>query len=401
MNRAEGVTGEGLFCYNLPDCTARQGGKATMKEKGKSDVYFADLRSKAKKDLLSKVARLLDRLKLKEKVRKNYLVALKVHFGERGNTAFLRPVFVRTLVDRVRGCGGKPFLTDTNTLYVGSRGDSVNHYENAIDNGFGFAGVGAPVIIAGGLRGNRFQAVKVDLPHYREVEIAPELVDADTIIGVTHFKGHEMSGFGGTLKNFGMGAASRQGKLSMHSTASPFVKSGLCNGCQSCLRWCAYNALTMEGEKASIDSGRCTGCGACLPTCPSEAIKIVWDQGVDTMQEKMVEYAYGALHPKRGRALFLNFLMQITPLCDCYPFSDAPIVPDIGILASEDPVAVDQASADLVNAQHGNRASALTGNHAPGEDKFRGVAPGIDWTLQLEYAQKIGLGRRSYRLVKL
>lgn len=372
-----------------------------MGKKKQSAVYFSDLRSKAKKDTLGKVSVLMNRIDVSDRVKKNALVAVKIHFGERGNTAFLRPLFARAVVDRIGKCGGKPFLTDTNTLYVGSRGDSVNHYRNAIDNGFGFAAVGAPVIIAGGLRGNRCRKVEVNLEHYKEVEIATELVDADAIVGLTHFKGHEMTGFGGTLKNFGMGAASRQGKLSMHSTASPYVQTKICTGCKSCLRWCAYGALTVEGKKASLEPERCTGCGACLPTCPSGAIKIVWDQGIDEMQEKMIEHAYGALYPKRENSLFLNFLLNITPLCDCYPFSDAPIVPDIGILASDDPVALDQASADLVNQQQGNTASALTANHAPGEDKFRGVAPDIDWTLQLRYGERIGLGSRKYSLVKI
>jgi uncharacterized Fe-S center protein len=371
------------------------------KAKG-SAVFFSDLRAKAKKDLLGKLGKLLDRLDLKERVKKNFLVAVKIHFGERGNTAFVRPLFVKPVVDGIKRCGGKPFLTDTNTLYVGSRGDSVSHYANAIENGFGYAAVGAPVVIAGGLRGNRSVNVTVNLSHYREEEIATEIADADTLVGITHFKGHEMSGFGGTLKNFGMGAASRQGKLSMHSTASPFVKSELCSGCRSCLQWCAYGALAMTRKKtARITSETCTGCGACLPTCPEGAIKIVWDSGIRQMQERMVEYAYGALHPVRERSLFINFLMNITPLCDCYPFSDAPIVQDIGIAASHDPVALDQASVDLVNRQPGNRESALKANLEPGEDKFRGIAPDIDWGVQLSYAEHIGLGSRSYRLIRV
>ncbi len=369
-------------------------------EKG-SAVYFSDLRSTPKKDLLGRLGTLLDRLDLKGKVKKNSLVALKIHFGEKGNTAFVRPLFVRPVVDRVRALGGKPFLTDTNTLYVGSRGDSVSHYANAIENGFGYAAVGAPVVIAGGLRGNRFQRVAVGLSHYEEVEIAPELADADVLVGITHFKGHEMSGFGGTLKNFGMGSASRQGKLSMHSTASPFVKKDVCTGCRTCMSWCAHGAISLHSKRAEIDSAVCTGCGACLPTCPEGAIRILWDQGIRDMQEKMVEYAYGALHPRRDRSVFLNFLINVTPLCDCYPFSDAPIVGDIGILASHDPVAIDQASADLVNRQAGNADSALKTGLEPGEDKFRGVAPDIDWTLQLAYAEQVGLGRRSYTLHKV
>lgn len=371
-----------------------------MRKKG-SAVYFSDLRSTAKKDLLGRLGTLLDRVDLKQKVRKKSIVALKIHFGERGNTAFVRPIFVRPVVDRIRAHGGRPFLTDTNTLYVGSRGDSVSHYGNAIENGFSYSAVAAPVIIGGGLRGNRFERVRVDLKHYREVEIAPELTDADAIVGITHFKGHEMSGFGGTLKNFGMGSASRQGKLSMHSTASPFIKKEVCTGCRTCVSWCAHGAISMEAKKAAIDSGKCTGCGACLPTCPEGAIRIVWDQGIREMQEKMVEYAFGALHRKRDRSVFLNYLINVTPLCDCYPFSDAPIVGDIGILASHDPVAIDQASADLVNQQRGNEESALQGGHGPGEDKFRGVAPEIDWTLQLDYAEQVGLGTRKYDLHKV
>lgn len=367
----------------------------------KSTVYFSDLRTGDKKSLLEKIGRLCDRLGLNKKVKKNFMVAVKIHFGERGNTAFVRPVFVKTIAERVRQAGGKPFLTDTNTLYVGSRGDSVNHYENAFGNGFVFEAVGAPVIIAGGLRGNRFLPVEVNLNHYRVVEIAPEIVDADTIIGVTHFKGHELSGIGGTLKNFGMGTASRRGKLSMHSNAGLVVKTKVCAGCRSCLSWCAHGALSMVEKRAYIDPELCTGCGACLPTCPEGAIKVLWDQGIAEMQEKMVEHAYGAIHPKKDQAVFINFLMNVTPLCDCYPFSDAPIVPDIGIVASVDPVAVDQASADLVNRQAGNVDSALKTNFAPGEDKFRGVAPDVDWTLQLRYAEEIGLGRRSYRLVEV
>lgn len=372
-----------------------------MKKREKSVVCFSDLRAQAKKDLLGKLGMMLDRLGIKEKVKNNFLVAVKINFGERGNTAFVRPVFVKTIIERIRKNGGKPFLTDTNTLYVGSRGDSVKHLENAFGNGFGLESVGAPVIIAGGLRGNRCSRVAVNLKHYREVEIATELVDADTLIGVTHFKGHEMSGFGGTLKNFGMGAASRQGKLSMHSTSSPFIKASLCSGCRSCLAWCAHGAIAIHEETALIDQSSCTGCGACLPTCPEGAIKIVWDQGIHDMQERMVEYAYGAIKPLRSRSLFINFLMNITPLCDCYPFSDAPIVQDIGVLASEDPVAVDQASVDLVNRQPGIPSSALKTNFSPGEDKFRGVAPDIDWSPQLLHAEKIGLGRRAYRLVNV
>jgi len=366
-------------------------------------VWFADLRAGTTQNLLSKLERLLAQAGLAERIGKKHLVAVKIHFGELGNTAYVRPVYVRRVVERVRGLGARPFLLDTNTLYVGSRGDSASHYETAIANGFDWSAVGAPVVIGGGLRGTRFAAVPVNLTHYREVEIAPEIADADAVVGITHFKGHEMSGFGGTLKNFGMGCASRQGKLSMHSTTGPHVDRESCAACHSCVRWCAFGAIRIdpEDDTVRIDPEHCSGCGACLPTCPAGAIRIDWNQDLRGMQERMAEYAYGALHPKRDRAIFLNFLMQISPLCDCYPFADAPLVPDIGILASTDPVAIDQASVDLVNAQPGHPLSRHAAELGPGEDKFRAAAPRVDWGIQLAHAEHIGLGTRSYSLVAI
>jgi len=366
-------------------------------------VWFADMRSSTKQNILAKIDLLLSKTGLEEKVGRKQLVALKIHFGELGNTAYVRPVYVRRIVESLRRLGARPFLIDTNTLYVGSRGDSASHYETAIANGFDWSAIGAPVVIGGGLRGNRFAPVTVDLKHFREVEIAPEIVDADAIVGITHFKGHEMSGFGGTLKNFGMGTASRHGKLCMHSTTNPRVKTEVCTACHSCIRWCAFGAIRAAGENrtASIDPERCSGCGACLPTCPVGAIQIDWNQDLRGMQERMVEYAFGAIAPKRERAIFINVLLQISPLCDCYPFADTPLVPDIGILASTDPVAIDQASVDLVNEQPGHPLSTRTALLGPGADKFRAAAPKVDWGIQLDYAERIGLGTRTYELPKL
>jgi uncharacterized Fe-S center protein len=366
-------------------------------------VWFADMRGSTKQNILGKLDLLLSRTGLEEKVGRKHLVAVKIHFGELGNTAYVRPVYVRRIVERLRRVGARPFLVDTNTLYVGSRGESASHYETAIANGFDWSAVGAPIFIGGGLRGNRFAPVRVDLKHYREVEIAPEIADADAIVGITHFKGHEMSGFGGTLKNFGMGSASRQGKLSMHSTTNPRVAEEACTACHSCIRWCAFGAIraAAEDRKARIDPERCTGCGACLPTCPAGAIRIDWNQDLRGMQERMVEYAFGAIAPKRDRAVFVNFLLQISPLCDCYPFADTPLVPDIGILASTDPVAIDQASADLVNEQPGHPLSHQTALLGPGTDKFRAAAPRVDWGIQLDHAEQIGLGTRAYELLKI
>ncbi len=375
-----------------------------------SPVFFSDLKLESGRTLLDKLDILLDRADLKEKIREKDLVAIKLHFGERGNTAYVRPIFLRRVVDRVKQFKGKPFLTDTNTLYTGARSEAVSHLNTALENGFAESVVHAPILIADGLRGNSAVKVRIDKPIFKTVSIAHEISVSDALITVTHFKGHELSGFGGALKNLGMGCASREGKLSQHSNISPHVKKKACKGCETCLSWCAQKAISMLTLKsgvetkrgnAFIDPKRCIGCGDCILRCPSGAIEIQWNESIPIFQKKMVEHAYGAVQKKKGKVLYLNFLTQISPACDCYGHSDAPIVNDIGILSSEDPVAIDQASVDLVNGEAGNRPSKLQKNWNPGEDKFRSLYPEVDWSIQLAYAQEIGMGARKYELIKI
>lgn len=365
-----------------------------------STVYFADLRTTVTRNLLDKVEELLERVDLPKRIKPKGTVAVKLHFGERGNTAYIRPVFLRRIVERVKQAGGRPFLTDTNTLYGGSRSDAVSHLVTAVENGFTFSTVGAPIIIADGLMGNASVKVSIEGKIYREVSIAHEIYYADSLIGVTHFKGHELSGFGGAIKNIGMGCASREGKLSQHSTVGPKVKGKECVGCGTCAEWCAYGAIELQGEKASVNSDRCVGCGECIVICPQGAIQIQWNRAAGEFQRKMVEYACGVLKDKRERIAFVNFVTQVSPYCDCYGHSDAPIVGDVGILASDDPVAIDQASVDLVNAQPGSAASPYTAESPPGKDKLRAVHREVDWTVQLEYGAQMGLGSREYELVR-
>jgi hypothetical protein len=376
----------------------------------KSSVFFSDLKVESKKTLLDKLDILLDRVDLKGKIHERDLVAVKLHFGEKGNTAFVRPIFLRRVVDRVKQYKGKPFLTDTNTLYIGNRSEAVSHLATAFENGFTDSVVNAPILIADGLRGNSAMKVRIDKPIFKTVSIAREIYMADGLITVTHFKGHELSGFGGALKNLGMGCSSREGKLSQHSNISPQVKKKACKGCEICLSWCPQSAISMasSGEEtgtkpsvAFIDSKNCIGCGECILACPSSAIQIQWNESIPIFQKKMVEHAYGAVQKKKGKVLYLNFLTQISPACDCYGYSDTPIVNDIGILSSEDPVAIDQASVDLVNGETGNRSSKLPGAWKPGENKFRAIYPEVDWNIQLAYAEEIGMGTREYELIKI
>lgn len=376
----------------------------------KSPVFFSDLKVESGKNILDKLDILLDRADLKGKIREKDLVAIKLHFGEKGNTAYVRPIFLRRVVDRVKELKGKPFLTDTNTLYTGTRSEAVSHLTTASENGFTESVVNAPILIADGLRGNSAMKVRIDKPIFKTVSIAREIYMADALITVTHFKGHELSGFGGALKNLGMGCSSREGKLSQHSNISPQVKGKTCTGCETCLSWCAQQAISMlsppsgvetKHNIALIDPKKCIGCGECILTCPSGAIQIQWNESIPIFQKKMVEHAYGAVQKKKGKTLYLNFLTQISPACDCYGYSDTPIVNDIGILSSEDPVAIDQASVDLVNDQEGNRSSKLPGAWKPGENKFQAIYPKVDWNIQLAYGEEIGMGTRNYELIKI
>ena len=367
----------------------------------KSEVYFMDIRASAKENLLGRVVRLADRLDLKQIVPARALVAIKLHFGEKGNTAYIRPTFVRQIVDRVKALGAFPFLTDANTLYAGTRGDSISHLHTAIENGFSFSVVNAPLIIADGLRGASYATVKIQQDLLKTAYIAKEIAEADSLISLAHFKGHELSGFGGTIKNLGMGCASRRGKMVEHADVSPKITRKKCIGCGACVEHCSQSAISLREEKAMLDANKCIGCGECILICPNKAIDVHWNADMALFQKKMAEYAFAVVKGKKGRAAFLNFLTQISPACDCYAHSDAPIVQDLGILASVDPVAIDQASMDMVNRQKALEGTALTANKEPGQDKFRGLYPKVDCTIQLEHAEKIGLGFRDYELVAI
>ena len=367
----------------------------------KSNVLFADMRASNKGNLFDKLDRLLEKVNIQSSIKKNGLIAIKLHFGERGNTAFITPIFIRKIVDKVKQYQGKPFITDTSTLYHGERMEAISHLTLAAHHGFGYSVVDAPLVIADGIRGSTSVNVRIDKEFFQDVHIGAELFHADNVISVAHFKGHELTGFGGTLKNLGMGGASRQGKLAQHSNISPRVERKHCIGCGDCMNICPQEAIALVNGKSKIDKKKCIGCAECIAICPQEAITIQWNETTTIFQKKMVEHVCGVLKGKEGRALFINFLMNISPACDCYGHADAPIVPNIGILVSNDPVAIDQASVDLVNNEIGIGNSALKTNLKIGADKFKGLYPEVDWEIQLDYAERIGLGYREYKLIQI
>jgi hypothetical protein len=365
------------------------------------DVYFVDCRTASKQSLLDRLERLLNAAGL-DFIRPRDLVGIKLSFGERGNTAFLRPPFVRRVVDKIKACGAKPFLTDSNTLYHGHRTNSVDHLVLAEEHGFGLAQVGAPIVMADGLRSESWLETEVNLRHFQKVRFGSVVGEMDALVSLAHFKGHLACGFGGTLKNIGMGLGSRAMKQQMHSgTVRPeFDSRDACTGCGRCVTVCLHGAIRVTAGKAQFAYERCIGCAECIPACPEGALKILWSEKPEVLGEKIAETTLGVVRQLKGRCLYVNFLLDITPDCDCFPFNDNPIAPDIGILASRDPVAVDHASVDLLNAEESSPASRI-GRRPGGEDKLAALYPEIDWRRQLQYAEEIGLGGCRYRLVSL
>ncbi|HTX71263.1 MAG TPA: DUF362 domain-containing protein [Rectinemataceae bacterium] len=371
-------------------------------------VFFADYRSNGpKRNTLAKLGKLLDAAGLSGIVRTGDLTAIKIHFGELGNDAFVSPVQARRIADAVRALGAKPFFADTNTLYSGSRSNAADHLATAHAHGFVPEVCGAPVLIADGLRGSDWREVELDGTWFKRAKIASAFLDADSFVAISHFKGHEMAGFGGAIKNIAMGCAPPAGKREQHAVKF-FVVEAKCTACGTCVEVCPVGAISLEGAALSggrraalIDRTKCIGCGECASRCPVKAISMDWKTEIVPFTEKMTEYAHAAVKGKEGRRLFVTFVKDVVPDCDCAPWSDAPMVADLGILASVDPVAIDQAAYDLVTAAPPSAGSLVDGKAAAGQDKFAAIHPETRGLVQLEHGERIGLGSREYELVRV
>jgi len=365
-----------------------------------SKVYFTNMRTKPGNNLLDKLGRVIEKAGIGDLDLKDKMVALKIHFGEPGNLAYIRPNYVALIVDKIKKLGGKPFLTDCNTLYYGKRSNAVDHLETAMVNGFNRIAVGCDVIIADGLTGTDTREIEINQKHVKQAKIGTVIADADVIISVNHFKGHEQTGFAGALKNLGMGCGSRKGKLEMHSTSKPKMKQENCVACGMCIQNCPEKAITYNAKKqAQIDYEKCIGCGQCVASCHYGAARAVYDEAIDILNEKIAEYTLAVLKGKQH--FHINFMIKISPDCDCGSHNDQAIVPDVGIAASFDPVALDRACVDLVNAGPEIEGSVIgdMGKLQEGKDKFAHVHPDVHWKDGINHAEEINVGAQEYQLV--
>lgn len=367
----------------------------------KPKVYFTDMRCKVGVGLLDKLTTMLEKSGMDDIDFTGKYVAIKIHFGEPGNLAFLRPNFAKAVADYVRKLGGKPFLTDCNTLYVGRRRDALEHLESAQENGFSPLSTGCQIIIADGLKGGDEVEVPVQGGEYcATAKIGRAVMDADIFISLNHFKGHEATGFGGALKNIGMGCGSRAGKMHMHNEGKLRVSPKKCRACGLCQRFCGQDAISYDAQGiASINQEKCVGCGRCFGACGFNAIYNPTESDNNALNCKIAEYSKAVV---QGRPHFhISVVNQVSPYCDCHGGNDAAVVPDIGMFASFDPVAIDRACIDAVNKAPKIPGSAADLETHTGHDHFTNIHPATDWHSQIEHAEKIGLGSGEYELVRV
>ncbi len=360
----------------------------TGQRKTSNPVFFIPATREDENQVLAeKAAQVFLRTGLIEQIDDKSFVAMKIHFGEKGNTGYIKPQWLMTIIRRLREKTSRVFLTDSNTLYMGKRSNSVEHLHLAWDHGFTPDIVGIPVIIADGLKGGDDGEVEVNLERVKSAKVGSVFLHSDAMVCLSHFTGHGLSGFGATIKNLGMGCASRTGKLDQHSEVHPWVNPKHCQNCGLCFDFCPSEAIVTKEGSAFIIEEKCIGCGECLVICNAGAVKFRWDSDAVRVQEKMSEYAFSLKKALKGKISFLNFLLKVTKDCDCMSGDEPAVVEDIGILGSVDPVAVDQASVDLVIEKSG-------------KDILK-VGYDVDWSVQLQHGEEIGLGSRDYQLIKL
>lgn len=373
----------------------------------KSKVYFTDFRARLGEGLPTKLKRLMKKAGFASMDMEGKFVAIKIHFGELGNISYLRPNYAKAVADMVKEAGGIPFLTDCNTLYPGSRKNAIEHMYCAWENGFTPMTVGCPVIIGDGLKGTDDIAVPVKGGTYiKEAKIGRAIMDADIFISLTHFKGHETTGFGGTIKNIGMGCGSRAGKKDQHSNGKPTIDPEVCRGCKRCMRECANQGLEFDEttKKMQVNAENCLGCGRCLGACNFDAIRFVNDAATKELNCRMAEYAKAVVD---GRPNFhISLIVDVSPYCDCHGENDAPILPNVGMLASFDPLALDQACADLCLKQQPLPNSVLSDNMKKADfcdrhDHFENTTVDSEYKSCLEHGEEIGLGSRKYELIEM
>lgn len=317
-------------------------------------------------------------------IQKDNFTGIKLTFGEEGASGYIKSDWLQGLIGSLKQKTQNAFIIETNTLYREKRSNAVGHLHVARAHGYETGLTGIPVIIADGLHGRTYQNVAIRAGHFENVKIAKAVCETDFLISLSHVTGHCQTGLAATLKNLGMGCAARAGKLAQHSKTLPEITIDKCTGCGACMKICPADAIGIKRKKAILVKERCIGCGECTVICRPGAIEIKYDENAVKLQEKMVEYALGVKEVLGPNLACINLMYGITKNCDCMARGETPVVPDIGIIASMDPVAVDKAALELV-----------------GKNVFKELHPEIDPEAQIRHAEKIRLGLSNYELIEV
>ncbi len=353
-----------------------------------SNVYFISVMDNETADITEQKIKLLyDEAGFSSIIKPQKSVAIKTHFGEKGNRTHLTADQIRPIVEKVKESGGKPFLTETSVLYRGNRSNALDHILLAFDHGFTYENVGAPIIMSDGFLGVWEREIAINGDYYEKVGIAGDAIAAETMLIVSHATGHVLSGLGAALKNLGMGLSSRMGKLSQHSEVAPKVEASQCDLCKTCMKWCPENCILENDGTAFIEEEKCIGCGECIAVCKTGAVQFSWDATSENMQKKMVEHAFGIHVEMKEKLAYMTFLTNMTKDCDCMK-SKEKMIPDIGILASFDPIALDMATLDLTQQKNQENLSKL-------------AFPQHDPLIQIDHGVKLGMGSKEYTLKEI
>jgi uncharacterized Fe-S center protein len=350
----------------------------------KPKVYFIELKDGAEPhEQAEAIKKLYNSAGVSDIISEHDFVAIKVHAGEKGNITHMKPEVVKAVVDEVKAKGGLAFLTETSTLYKGERSNAVKHLLHAHNTGFGIENTGAPFIMSDGLLGNSEGEVTINGELHETVQVAGEIIGTDVILSISHVTGHIVTGLGGCIKNIGMGLSSRKGKRQQHASMHPSIKDS-CILCKKCMSWCPEHAIIEKNNKAWIIQEKCVGCGECLAVCRYDSVAFDWGAEAGYTQKSMTEHALGAVKGKK--CFFFNLMVDMTKDCDCFGTVQKKIIPDIGILASNDPVAVDMATLDMTLKKNTNNLAQIAyGNQ--------------NALIQIDHGVKIGLGSKEYELV--
>ena len=353
-----------------------------------STVWISRAENGSSEPWAERVHRLLTAMGVERLFRSGDLVGVKIHVGERDKRTFNGPEIGARVVSLINSLGGKPFFTDTCVLYRSPRADAVEHTRLAEKHGYSLTASGAPFISADGLTGGFEEEITIPVRGGVSLRVAGMARRVSAMIVIGHPTGHLGTGYGGIIKTLGMGLASRKGKLAMHSVSKPFIRTEKCIGCGTCLSWCPVDAISIIDGTAKIDKKVCIGCGECVAACRYDAVGFDWKASSESLQKGIAEHALAVMYGRTQRFLHLSVALNVTKDCDCLPDPGPPLFPDIGILGSWDPVAVDQATLDQI--EHLTRQPLSAWSY-----------PNIDPTIQLRHAETIGLGSRSYKLTEV